>query len=157
MAQKIEKLRSRFRDSTQMIKECVCLSVCLSSSLAPSPALKDSPLLRTVVGLQLYKLGIQQKGFFLQSFGKVPGSSFTGPVTSPKVTLLRSDLNQTQDKTRPESEEGVIFPGQYKVRFSEEDGQGEDNAQGMKLRDESMYAHGFKEALGRPLQSQEPV
>lgn len=109
------------------------------------------------MGLQLYKLGIQQKSFFLQSFGKVPGSSLTGPVTSPKVTLLRSDLHQTQDMTRPESEEGVIFPGKYKVRFSEEDGQGEDDAQGMKLRDESTSVHGFKEALGCPLQSQEPL
>ena len=110
-----------------------------------------------MVGLQLYKLGIQQKSFFLQSFGKVPGSSLTGPVTSPKVALLRSDLHHTQNKTRPESEEGVIFPGKYKVRFSEEDGQGEDNAQGMKLRDEPTSVHGFKEALGRPLQSQKPV
>ena len=85
------------------------------------------------MGLQLYKLRIQQKCLFLQSFGKVPGPSLTGPVTSSKVTLLRSGLHQTPDKTRPESEEeGVLFPGKHKVRFSEESGQEEGHAQGMK-------------------------
>lgn len=107
MAQKIGKLRSRFRDSTQMIHEC--LSVCLRSFQAPSPALRDSPPLRTAVGLQFYKLGIQQKCLFLQSFRKVPGSSLTGPVTSSKVTWLRSGLHQTQDKTRLTARRRELF------------------------------------------------
>lgn len=47
------------------------------------------------------------------------------------MTKVRSASDTGQDQADSE-EEGVIFPGKHKVRFSEEDGQEEGHARGMK-------------------------